>query len=42
VFLQVHYPSDVVAGFASGLAWLGIVIASVEAARQYRKSRRAR
>jgi undecaprenyl-diphosphatase len=41
VFLQVHYATDVVAGFASGIAWLTICIASLEAASQYRR-RRAR
>ena len=30
VFLQVHFASDVVAGFASGTAWLVICIAGVE------------
>ena len=30
VFLQVHYLSDVLAGFASGLLWLTICIASSE------------
>ena len=30
VFLQVHYLSDVLAGFASGLSWLTICIASCE------------
>lgn len=33
VFLQVHYASDVVAGFSSGLAWLVICIGAVEALR---------
>jgi membrane-associated phospholipid phosphatase len=30
VFLQVHYASDVLAGFASGLAWLTICMAVAE------------
>ena len=33
VFLQVHFASDVVAGFASGSAWLACCIVSVEWAR---------
>jgi undecaprenyl-diphosphatase len=41
VFLQVHYATDVVAGFASGTAWLAICIGSLEAASHYRR-RRAR
>lgn len=36
VFLQVHFASDVVAGFASGAAWLTVCIVSVELARVYR------
>jgi undecaprenyl-diphosphatase len=40
VFLRVHHASDVVAGFASGGAWLAVCIASVEATRWYRRSRR--
>ena len=35
VFLQVHFASDVLAGFASGVAWLTVCIASVELARVY-------
>ncbi len=30
IVLQVHFASDVVAGFASGIAWLTVCIASVE------------
>lgn len=33
VFLQVHYVSDVLAGFASGGAWLMVCILSVELGR---------
>ena len=40
VFLRVHHASDVVAGFASGGAWLTVCIASVEATRWYRRTRR--
>jgi undecaprenyl-diphosphatase len=34
VFLQVHFVSDVVAGFASGSAWLVVCILSVELSRK--------
>lgn len=33
VFLQVHWASDVIAGFASGLAWLTVCIVAMEIAR---------
>jgi undecaprenyl-diphosphatase len=33
VFLQVHYASDVIAGFASGAAWLAVCITSIELMR---------
>lgn len=35
IFLQVHFASDVAAGFASGLAWLTVCIVSVEMGRIY-------
>jgi membrane-associated phospholipid phosphatase len=37
VFLQVHYASDVLAGFASGLAWLTICMAAAEWQRVRRR-----
>jgi membrane-associated phospholipid phosphatase len=39
VFLQVHYLSDVLAGFASGGAWLVVCVMSVEASRHWRGTR---
>ena len=33
VFLQVHFASDVLAGFASGTAWLAVCIVALELAR---------
>jgi undecaprenyl-diphosphatase len=35
VLLQVHWASDVLAGFASGLTWLAVCIAAVELRRRY-------
>ena len=36
VFIQVHFASDVLAGFASGSAWLAVCIAALEL-RRYRQ-----
>jgi undecaprenyl-diphosphatase len=33
IFLQYHYASDVLAGFASGTAWLAVCISTMELAR---------
>jgi undecaprenyl-diphosphatase len=40
IFLQAHYATDVIAGFASGVAWLGICIGSIEMASHYRRRSR--
>ncbi|MDQ3271641.1 MAG: phosphatase PAP2 family protein, partial [Pseudomonadota bacterium] len=42
IFLQVHFATDVLAGFASGTAWLAICVASAEWASHYRQSRPGR
>ena len=39
MFLRVHFASDVIAGFASGSAWLAVCIASIELTRWYRRRR---
>ncbi len=36
IFLQVHYASDVMAGFTVGVVWLFACIISIELARFYR------
>jgi len=40
VFLQVHFTSDVLAGFASGTAWLVVCILSVGSSQRWRRMRR--
>ncbi len=42
IFLQVQVATDVLAGFASGTAWLAVCVASIEAASHYRQSRSGR
>ena len=37
VFLQVHWASDVLAGLASGSAWLVVCVVSIEMLRRYRR-----
>ncbi|MDI1341113.1 phosphatase PAP2 family protein [Polaromonas sp.] len=39
VFLQVHFATDVLAGFASGTAWLAVCVASIELTRYYDRTR---
>ena len=39
VFIQVHYATDVLAGFASGSVWLAVCLISIELTRHYRQRR---
>lgn len=41
VFIQVHYATDVLAGFASGSVWLAVCIVSIELTRHDRQRRPA-
>ena len=37
LFLRVHFASDVIAGFASGAAWLALCVTSIELMRWWRQ-----
>jgi membrane-associated phospholipid phosphatase len=37
LFLRVHFASDVIAGFASGAAWLALCVTSIELLRRWRQ-----
>ena len=39
IFIQVHYATDVLAGFSSGSMWLAMCIISIELTRHYRQRR---
>lgn len=39
VYLGVHYPSDVLAGFAAGSIWLIICLLGLQAVKNYRKKK---
>ena len=39
IFIQVHYATDVLAGFSSGSMWLAMCLISIELTRHYRQRR---
>jgi undecaprenyl-diphosphatase len=39
LFLQVHFPSDVIAGFASGAAWFALSVTAIELVRWFHQRR---
>ena len=39
IFIQVHYATDVLAGFSSGSMWLAMCIISIELTRHYQRRR---
>ena len=41
MYLGVHYLSDVIAGFAAGLCWIGVCLGAVEGWVRVRDWRRA-
>ena len=41
IYLGVHYPSDVVGGYAAGLAWLALTISGMEILRAWHRKRQA-
>lgn len=41
IFIQAHFATDVLAGFASGSAWLAVCIGSAEWLRHYQRARAA-
>ena len=38
IFIQAHFATDVLAGFASGIAWLAVCVGSAEWLRHYRQA----
>ncbi|ERI11879.1 phosphatase PAP2 family protein [Aneurinibacillus aneurinilyticus] len=42
IYLGVHFPSDVVAGFAAGGAWVASCIVALHVIRYYKGERKAK